>query len=56
MLHAVEYCECGEELRYIMIFLKQTNNETIGERKPICPKCYKPIEIDLRKWGILKGK
>jgi len=54
MLQAIEYCKCGERLSYIHIFLKQSDTETIAERKPICIKCLKPIEIDLRDWGIRK--
>ena len=50
MVHAVEYCKCGNELWYITIFLKQSDKEIICERKPVCCKCFEPIEIDLRKW------
>jgi hypothetical protein len=52
MLQAVEYCKCGTELSYITIILKQSDTESIGERKPVCYNCLEPIEIDLRKWGI----
>ena len=46
MLHAVEYCECGNELSYVMIFLRKSEKETIGIRAPFCSKCLKPIEIN----------
>lgn len=47
MLQSVEYCKCGNELRYIFIFLKQSKHDTIAERKPICTRCLNSIEIDL---------
>ena len=52
MIQAVQYCKCGKALQNLMIFLKQSDNQTIAESGLVCTECMKPVEIDLRKWGI----